>query len=171
MKKQYLECGKIINTHGVAGAVKIEPWCDDPYVLARKKHIFFLKDGQYEKVKVIYASVFKRFVLATLEGVSDVDSAALLKETVIYASRDDFKLEEGDYFISDLIGLNVVDNDDNSIIYGTLSDVINYGASDIYEIDTPNGKRLMPAVPEFVKSIDTEKGIYISPIEGMFDLS
>ena len=50
MKKQYLECGKIINTHGVAGAVKIEPWCDDPYVLARKKHIYFFKDGQYEKV-------------------------------------------------------------------------------------------------------------------------
>ena len=106
-----------------------------------------------------------------LEGVSDIDSAALLKETVIYANRDDFKLEEGNYFISDLIGLSVIDNEDNSIIYGTLSDVINYGASDIYEVDTPNGKRLIPAVPEFVKSIDTDKGIFISPIEGMFDLS
>ena len=169
MKKQYLECGKIINTHGVAGAVKIEPWCDDPYVLARKKHIYFLKGEEYKEIKVLSASVFKRFVLATLEGVSDVDSAALLKETVIYANRDDFKLDEGDYFISDLIGLNVIDNDNNSIIYGTLSDVINYGASDIYEIDTASGKKLVPAVPEFIKSIDTEKGIFISPIEGMFD--
>ncbi len=171
MKKQYLECGKIINTHGVSGDVKIEPWCDDPYVLARKKHIYFLVGGEYKKVKIIRASVFKRFVLASLDGVSDIDSAALLKETVIYASRDDFKLEEGDYFISDLIGLDVIDNEDNGVVYGTLSDVVNYGASDIYEIDTPNGKKLIPAVPEFIKLIDTERGIFISPIEGMFDLS
>ena len=169
MKKQYLECGKIINTHGVDGMVKIEPWCDDPYILARKKSVYFFKNGEYEKVKITRASVFKRFVLAKLDGVTDIDSASALKETVIYANRDDFKLEDGDYFISDLIGLDVIDSEDNSIIYGTLSDVINYGASDLYEIDTQTGKKLIPAVPEFVKNIDTEKGIFISPIEGMFD--
>ena len=168
MKKQYLECGKIINTHGVVGAVKIDSWCDDPSVLARIKYVYFLKNGEYQKVKVIRASVFKRFVIATLEGVSNIDVASMLKDTVVYAHRDDFKLEEGDYFISDLIGLEVIDYESGEI-YGTISDVINYGASDIYEISTPNGLKLMPAVPDFVKSIDTEKGIFVAPIEGMFD--
>jgi len=168
MKKAYLECGKIINTHGVVGAVKIDPWCDTPETLADLKKIYFLTDGKYEKVKILKASVFKRFVLANLEGVLDVDSAALLKETVIYASRDDLPLEEGDNFIEDLIGLSVIDAESGKT-YGTLSGVLNTGASDIYEIDTENGVRMIPAVDEFIKEIDLERGIFITPIEGMFD--
>lgn len=168
MKKSYLECGKIVNTHGVAGAVKIDPWCDSPETLASLKKIYFLNNGKYDKVKIIKASVFKRFVLATLEGVNDIDAAAALKETVIYASRNDLPLNEGDHFIEDLIGLPVIDAESGNK-YGTLSGVINTGASDIYEIETENGMRMMPAVDEFVKEIDLEKGIFITPIEGMFD--
>ena len=168
MKKDYLECGKIVNTHGVAGAVKIAPWCDSPETLASLKKIYFLNNGKYEKVKILKASVFKRFVLATLDGVCDIDAAAALKETVIYASRNDLPLEDGDHFIEDLIGLPVIDME-SGIKYGTLVGVINTGASDIYEIETENGVRMMPAVDEFVKEIDIENGIFITPIEGMFD--
>ena len=168
MKKAYLECGKIINTHGVIGAVKIDPWCDSPEVLASLKTVYFLKNGEYSQVKLIKASVFKRFVLATLEGINDIDEAARLKETVIYAAREDLPLEDGDYFIADLIGLPVIDADSGTV-YGTLAGVINTGASDIYEIDTENGQKMMPAVEEFVKNVDTEKGIFVSVIPGMFD--
>ena len=168
MKKAYLECGKIVNTHGVTGAVKIDPWCDSPETLASLKKIYFLNNGKYEKVKILKASVFKRFVLTTLDGVNDIDTAASLKETVIYAARDDLPLEEGDHFIEDLVGLLVMDAE-SGIKYGTLTGVINTGASDIYEIETENGMRMMPAVDEFVKEIDLEKGIFITPIEGMFD--
>ena len=168
MKKAYIECGKIINTHGVIGAVKIDPWCDSPEVLASLKTVYFLKNGEYSQVKLIKASVFKRFVLATLEGINDIDEAARLKETVIYAAREDLPLEDGDYFIADLIGLPVIDADSGTV-YGTLAGVINTGASDIYEIDTENGQKMMPAVEEFVKNVDTEKGIFVSVIPGMFD--
>ena len=168
MKKAYLECGKIINTHGVAGAVKIDPWCDSPETLANLKTVYFLNKGNYEKVTVQKASVFKRFVLANIEGVGDVDSAAALKETVIYAKREDLPLDEGDNFIEDLIGLPVIDLENNRK-YGTLIGVINTGASDIYEIETENGTKMIPAVDEFVKEIDLERGIFITPIEGMFD--
>ena len=168
MKKAYLECGKIINTHGVAGAVKIDPWCDSPETLASLNNVYFINNGSYEKVKIQKASVFKRFVLANLEGVVDVDSAASLKETVIYAKREDLPLDEGDNFIEDLIGLPVIDLETNHK-YGTLSGVINTGASDIYEIDTDSGIKMIPAVEEFVKEIDLEKGIFITPIEGMSD--
>ena len=87
MENLYLECGKIINTHGVVGAVKLEPWCDSPAVLASLSHIYFKNGELYKKVKIKKASVFKRFVLATLEGVDSIDKAAALKETVVYADR------------------------------------------------------------------------------------
>ncbi len=168
MKKEYLECGRIINTHGVAGAVKIDPWCDSPAVLAGLKQIFFEENGAYRPVKLLRASVFKRFVIATLEGVDGIDAAETLRETVVYAHRDDLGLGDGDHFISDLIDLPVVDFATGKK-YGRLCGVINNGASDIYEIETPDGVRMIPAVPEFVKRIDTDGGIFISPIEGMFD--
>lgn len=168
MRKEYLECGKIINTHGIAGAVKLDPWCDSPEVLAGLKQVFIKKGEGYERVGVIRASVFKRFVIATLEGVNGIDAAEALRDTVLYAVREDIPLEEGDHFISDLIGLEVKDAGSGKV-YGKLCGVINNGASDIYEIETPDGIRMIPAVPEFVISIDPDKEILVSPIEGMFD--
>ena len=76
-------------------------------------------------------------------------------------------LPEGEFFIADLIGLPVI-NADTGKVYGTLTDVIQHG-QDLYEIETASGTRLMPAVPEFVREIDLEKGVFVTPIEGIFD--
>ena len=168
MEKQYLECGKIINTHGIAGAVKLESWCDSPEVLASLETVYFKKGEVYKPVEVLRASVFKRFVLMTLEGITDIDAAAALKETVVYADRDELPIEEGQHFIADLVGLPVIDADSGKE-YGILDDVINTGASDIYVIESEDGEKMMPAVDEFVKEIDLERGIFVTPIEGMFD--
>ncbi|MBQ3013044.1 MAG: 16S rRNA processing protein RimM [Clostridia bacterium] len=165
-KKQYLECAIIINTHGVRGDVKLESLCDSPDVLADLKRVFVHENGKYREIKVIHTSIFKQFVLATLEGVTDMDQAAAMKGTTLYASRDDFELEEGDYFIADLIGLPIIDVD-NGKTYGTVKEVINRGASDIYVVKTPNGERMMPAVEEFVKKIDLDKGIFVKTIPGL----
>ena len=165
-KKQYLECAKIINTHGVRGDVKLESLCDSPEVLASLERVFVLEGGKYREIEVTHASVFKQFVLAKLEGVDDMDAAAAMKETMLYASRDDFLLDEGDYFIADLLGLPVIDNK-NGKTYGKIVDVINRGASDIYVISTPAGERMMPVVDEFVKRVDTESGVYVEVIPGL----
>lgn len=167
-KSKYLECGRIVNTHGVKGAVKVENRCDTPKVLASLKRIYFEKNGVYSEKRVLCGSVFKEFVIFELEGVSDMDSALLLKNTVIYADRDDIPLAEGAYFLADLEGLDVIDAEDGRI-YGRLLEVINRGASDIYVVETPTGERMMPAVDEFVKKIDIEKGIFVSPIPGMLE--
>ena len=167
-KKKYLECGKIVNTHGVKGAVKLESWCNTPEDLAELGRIF-VGDRENKKVlKVKRASVFKQLVIAELDGVDDFDAALALKNTVVYAAREDLTLEEGDYFIADVIGLPVIDAE-NGKEYGKLKDIINRGASDIYVIDTPDGERMMPAVEEFVKEVNLERGIFVLPIEGMFD--
>lgn len=167
-KEKFLECGKIINTHGIKGTVKCESWCDSPYILADLERIFTEENGKPKEYKVLNASVFKQFVLLDLEGVMGMDAAAAMKNMTIYASRDDIELEEGDYFIADLIGLPVIDADSGEK-YGEITDVINTGASDIYVIKTPKGEAMMPAVEEFVEEINLEKGIFVRPIEGMFE--
>ncbi len=168
MKNPYLECGKIVNTHGVKGEVKIEPWCDSPGVFARLPKVFLKENGEFVAYKLVRASVFKQLIVAGLEGIDDMDKAMLLKGRTLYAAREDFHLKKGAYFIADLEGLPVID-DESGVLYGTLREVINRGASDIYVIDTENGERMMPAVEEFVKRVDPDAGIYIRPIEGMFD--
>ena len=165
-KKQFLECGAVINTHGVRGDVKIESYCDSPEVLASLERVFVLEGGKYREIEVLHASVFKQFVLAGLEGIDDMDKAAAMKGTVLYAAREDFELEEGNFFIADLIGLPVIDNL-NGTKYGIVADVVNRGASDIYVVKTPGGERMMPAVEEFVKQIDLEEGIFVETIPGL----
>ena len=165
-KKNYLECGIIINTHGVGGDVKLESLCDTPNILASFKKIYFCEGGEYRAVKVLRASVFKSFVIAKLEGVDNMDKAMALKNTTVYAARADFKLPEGSYFIADLIGLDVIDNISGKV-YGKIVDVQNKGASDIYVVSTPDGERMMPAVKEFVKKTDLERGVYVEVITGM----
>ncbi|MGM9642044.1 MAG: ribosome maturation factor RimM [Eubacteriales bacterium] len=166
--EKYLECGKIVNTHGIKGAIKLESWCDSPETLAELPFIYFKNEASFLRRKVISATVMKRHVVAYIEGVADIDTAASLKETVVYADRDDIPLEDGDYFISDLVGLPVIDAD-SGVEYGTISDVFNTGASDIYTVKTADGERMIPAVPEFIIEIDTDRGVFVRPIEGMFD--
>ena len=167
-EKKYIECGKIINTHGCYGGVKLESWCDSPDDLAKMKRIYILEGGEYREMKVKKASIFKQFVLFELDGVTDMDAAIALKNTVVYADRKDFKLPKGAYFIADIIGCDVLDAVSGKL-YGTLLDVINRGASDLYLIKTEKGEVMVPVVDEFVDRVEVGKAIYLTPIEGMFD--
>ena len=164
----YIECGKIVNTHGCHGGVKIESWCNSPEDLTEIDTLYFKRGDDFIAIGVVKASVFKQFVVATLDGINDMDAAMALKGTVVFARRDSFRLAEGEYFIADLYGLNVIDAD-NGRVYGTLKDVVNRGASDIYVVDTPAGERMMPVVDEFVDRVDITKGIFVRPIDGMLD--
>ena len=165
-KKKYLECAIVINTHGVRGDVKLESLCDTPAVLAGLKRVYFYEGGEYQEAKVLHSSVFKSFVLASIEGVDDMDKAMAQKGKTLYAAREDFKLKKGDYFIVDLIGLDIIDNLSGKV-YGKITDVINRGASDIYVVKTEHGERMMPAVKEFVKRVDVESGVYVEIIPGL----
>ena len=167
-KSQYLECGKIINTHGVRGGLKLESWCDTPADLASLKKVYLKEGAEYKRYKVKKASVFKQFVLFELDGICDIDTASSLRGRVVFADREDISIDEDAFFIADIIGLDVIDLESGKKL-GTLSDVLNLGASDLYEINTESGKKLIPAVPEFIKEIDLEKGIFVSLIEGMLD--
>ena len=164
----YIECGKVINTHGCHGGLKLESWCNTPEDLAKIKQLYLCSGNTYTACKVTKASVFKQFVLVELETVKDMDEAMALKGRILYAKREEFDLGEDEYFIADLIGLDVIDAD-SGIVYGTLTEVINRGASDIYVVSTPVGDRMIPVVEEFVDRVDVTSGVFVRPIPGMLD--
>ncbi|MBE6640309.1 MAG: 16S rRNA processing protein RimM [Ruminococcaceae bacterium] len=167
MLKEFLECGKIQNTHGVKGMMRIGHLCDSVDVFCSLTRVYTEKNGEYKEHKVVSAHEHGAVILLSLEDITTIEEAQLLKGGMLYARREDLPLEEGSHFIADLIGLKVYDAESGRL-YGTLTDVMNRGASDVYEIKTPSGEVLMPAVDEFVREVDLERGIFITPIEGMF---
>lgn len=168
MDKKYIECGKIINTHGCKGGLKIDPWCNSSEDFTALKRLYIKVKNEFIEYTVTKASIFKQFVILELKEVDDMEKALSLKDETLYAFREDFSLADGEYFITDIIGLDVIDVETDKV-YGKISDIINRGASDIYVVDTPNGERMIPAVNEFVVEIDINKGVKIRTIEGLLD--
>lgn len=168
--KQYLEAGKIINTHGICGEVKIESWCDTPDILTSLGTLYIKEaDGSFSPLRVTGASAHKNIALIKIDGTDTVEDALRYKNIVVYAHRGDLPLKEGSHFVADLIGLPVTDAE-NGTVYGKLTAFTHNGANGVYEITRENGtKAYMPAVGEFVCEIDLERGIFIRPIEGMLD--
>ena len=160
MTNPYLEAGKIVNTHGVRGEVRIVPWADSAEFL-RRFRTFYIDGTAY---KVLRSRVHKSQLIAALEGVEDVNAAMALKNRVICIDRADAKLPEGRYFVQDLIGLDVKAED--GTLLGQLSEVLDLPQGQVYVV---KGEReiLIPDVPEFILNIDPETGITVHLIEGM----
>ena len=168
MKKEYLECGKVCSAHGVRGLVKVEHWCDSPKVLASQKRVFFAeKDGRYKEVSVQSASVSGKFVLMALEGIDSRESAQAEKNRTLYLHRDDIPLAKGAVLIADMIGLPVIDVDAGRV-YGELGEVNEGVQAKLYTVRCEDGDVILPAIPEFIKEIDAERGVFIRPIPGFF---
>ena len=168
MLKQFLEVGKIVTTHGVRGEVKVEPWCDSPDFLSEFETLYLDKGAT--AIQVERARSYKNMAYLKLQGVENMDQAEALRGKVLYIRRTDARLQEGEFFIQDLMGLRVVDAD-SGVCYGTLCQVSETGANDVYHIKGEDGKiRLVPAIPQVVLHIDLEGEVMtIRPLEGLFD--
>ena len=159
--KEYVEAGKIVNTHGVAGEVKIEVWLDSPEYFRQFKRLFL---GGKER-KILSARTHKHFVIARLEGVDDLNAAMTLKGRTVEILRADAHLKKGEFFIQDILGFTVVDELGN--VVGKLIDAEETPASMLYHVQG-ECEHLIPAVKEFILSIDAEKEeIRVHLIEGM----
>ena len=158
---QYLEAGKIVNTHGIKGEVKIENWTDSAEFLRRFKHLYI--DGASRKV--ISARVHNGFVIARLEGVEDVNGAMVLKNKVVSIDRNEAALTKGTFFIQDILGASVVDESGAEL--GKLTDVLEMPAHNVYVV-TGEREILIPAVPQFILKTDAAAGVVtVRLIEGM----
>ena len=161
MKEKYIEAGEIVNTHGVRGEVKIMPWTDTPEFLLGIRTLYI--DGA--PVRVLAARVHKGAVLASLEGVEDVNAAMRLKGKRVSIDRDDAHLPAGRFFIQDIIGARVITESGEEI--GTLREVIDAPAGMIYVV-RGDAEHLIPAVDEFILRTDADSGlITVRLIEGM----
>ena len=164
MKKRYLEAGKIVNTHGILGEVKLIPWCDGPEFLLDFETLYL--DGQ--PLHISSAKIHKGNLLIHFEGVDDVSAAMRLKGKVLLLDREDAALPADRHFIADLIGLEVRDASDGRVL-GTLEEVLPLPAQPVYVV---RGEReyLIPAVDEFIVETNLESGyILVRLIEGMGD--
>ncbi len=170
---RFIECGRIINTHGCRGEVKAEPWMDAPHDLIDLGRVFIGEGEDKQEVKITRGAVMQgRFLLLGLAGVSTMDDADRLRGTVLYAAREDFHLEDGQYFLSDVLGLTVLDartgREGNTL--GVVEDILPGAASQIYSVKTPQGTEvLVPAVPAFITEVKVGEYVRMTPIDGMFE--
>ena len=167
MKKEYIECGKILAPHGVKGLVKVESWCDSLKVLATRKQVYILKNGEYIKYPVTTASCAASSVIMNI-GIDSREAAQGMKGVVLYLKREDIPVPNGSFLISDMIGLPVIDADTGKV-YGTLDEVSDVPQGRLYAVKTDTGIVYLPERPEFVKKIDVDEAIFVTPIPGFFD--
>lgn len=164
---KYLEIAKIVSVHGVHGEVNAQAWCDSPKSLCRLKKLYS-KDGS-----VCYAVERARpkgdsMAILKLRGTDTPEAAQRLRNTVLFADREDMPLPKGTYFIADLIGMDAVTEDGEQL--GKITDVLETGANDVYEITKGGKKFYIPAIPSVVLKTDTGAGVMtVYKMEGLFD--
>ncbi len=168
MIKEYLEIGQVGATHGVKGEFRLNPWCDGPEFIKKFKTLY-CDDRGNEPMAVGSCRPHGNVAVVKIDGVNTIEAASRLKGKVLYIKRSDVKLPKGKWFISELIGCEVLDADDNSLKYGTIKNVEPVVANDIWFIDTPNGEVIIPAIKDVVINCDVENNkVYIRPLRGLF---
>ncbi len=164
--EKLLELGRVVNTHGIRGEVKIQPWCDDPAIFHELEYIY-VGGVRYDILKT---RLHKNCVIAALSGVLDIDEAELLRNQIVTVERELLgDLPEGVYYIADLEGLNVKTTDGE--VLGTIAEVIKTGSNDVYVLKSERKKPvLIPVIDQVVKEVNPEAGyVLVELMEGLID--
>lgn len=165
-----LQVGAITQTHGIKGEVKVFPTTDDPNRFKKLKETIL--DTGKEKITLEIESVkfFKQFVILKFKGIDNINDVEKYKGKNLYVTRANaVKLKKDEYFIADLIDIEVFDETDN--LLGTLTDVIETGANDVYQIAMKDGKEvLIPAIKECILSVDIDaRKMVVHILDGLLD--
>lgn len=166
--EQYLELGKVNNTHGLKGEVKVALWCDDISYVKQLKTIYLDNKGE-KALTLLSARPQKNIGILKFAEITTVEQAEELKNKILYCNRDDAKIDDDAYYLADIIGCYVVDIDTEQE-YGQIVDVMNHGSCDIYDIESWGKHTLIPAIPDIIKEVNTEyQVVRIKPMKGLFD--
>lgn len=165
-----LQVGAITQTHGVRGEVKVFPTTDDVKRFKKLKEVIL--DTGKEKVTLEIEGVkfFKQFVILKFKGFDNINDIERYKGKNLYVTRENaVKLKRDEYFIADLIGLEVYDEDDQHL--GMLTNVIETGANDVYEVKFEDGREvLFPAIKQCILDVDMEnRKMKVHIMEGLLD--
>lgn len=166
MKETMLELGKVVNTHGIRGELKIQPWCDDPEMFHELDY-FYIDGKRYE---IQRTRLHKNCIIAAVEEIDNINQAELLKNRVVTIEREALgELPEGTYYIADLEGLEVRTAEGQ--VLGKIDEVIKTGSNDVYVLKETGGKPiLIPVIDEVVKEVDIDEGfVLVELLKGLID--
>ena len=166
--QEYLEVGQIVNTNGLKGLLKINPFTDDITRFERLKTIFIEHKKELLEFEIESVRYQKKQVLLKLKGIDTIEEAEKYREDYLKINRNkEEKLPEDTYYIVDLIGLDIYTEDGE--LLGKLDDVFSTGSNDVYVVKNGEGKQiLLPAISDVIKNIDLEqKKIVVNLIEGL----
>ncbi|BDF58479.1 ribosome maturation factor RimM [Christensenellaceae bacterium] len=153
----FFELGQILKPQGIKGEVKFDAFTDDLSRFSYLKQAFFRKGGNYEPVEVEAARVDARYAYLKLKGYDDRNAAEALRGTLLYIDRAHAaRLPEGAYYVCDLLGLAVEDDEGNKL--GILKDILQNGAADVYTVEKSGKLCMFPAIPEVVLKKDVGNG-------------
>ena len=163
-----LEIGQIVNTFGIKGFVKVNPWVNDVTRFNDLKKVYIKIRKELKVLEIEEVKYHKNQVLLKFKGVETVEQAEMLRNAILEIDRKDaIPLEEGEYFIADLLESEVYTDEGEKL--GILEDIFNTGSNDIYVVKNELGKSiLLPRIKEVFKEIDVEnKKIIVHLIEGL----
>ena len=166
-----LQVGIITSTHGVRGEVKVYPTTDDPRRFRRLKEVVLDTGREKLNLEIEGVKFFKQFVILKFKGLDNINDIEKYRQKSLYVTRKNaVRLQRDEYFIADLIGLKVQDEDGKEL--GTVKDVIETGANDVYEVEMADGKSLLlPAIKQCILNVDVENGtMQVHVLEGLRDL-
>ena len=166
-----LQVGIITSTHGVRGEVKVYPTTDDPRRFRRLKEVVLDTGREKLNLEIEGVKFFKQFVILKFKGLDNINDIEKYRQKSLYVARKNaVRLQRDEYFIADLIGLKVQDEDGTEL--GTVKDVIETGANDVYEVEMADGRSLLlPAIKQCILNVDVENGtMQVHVLEGLLDL-
>ena len=169
MEKMF-QVGIITSTHGVHGEVKVFPTTDDVRRFKRLKEVILDTGKEQITLEVEGTKFFKQFVILKFKGIDNINDVERYRQKSLYVTRENaVRLKKDEYFIADLMGLRVHNEDGSEI--GVLREVIETGANDVYVIDLDDGRELLlPAIKECVLNVDVQAGfIQIHIMPGLLD--
>ncbi|MDQ0230557.1 ribosome maturation factor RimM [Metabacillus malikii] len=174
MTEKWFNVGKIVNTHGIRGEVRViskTDFADERYEPGNILYIFKDDDNQPIEVKVESHRVHKNFDLLTFEGLNSIQDVEQFKGSLLKVSEEQLsELDDGEYYFHEIIGCKMITDQGEEI--GTIREILSTGANDVWVVKRRVGKDLLvPYIDEIVKEISIEnKQVIISPMEGLLDL-
>ena len=163
-----LEIGQIVNTFGIKGFVKVTPWVNDITRFEKLKKVYIKTKNEKKVLEIEEVKYHKNMVLLKFKGIDTIEQAEILKNSYLEIERKDaIQLEEGTYFIADLLGAEVYSDEDVKL--GIIENIYNTGSNDIYVVKNELGKSiLLPGIPDVIKEVDIEnKKIIVHLLKGL----
>lgn len=167
--EELLRVGIITSTHGIKGEVKVFPTTDNLERFKTLKKVILVTGKENFDLEIESTKFFKQYTILKFKGYDSINDIEKYRGRELYVDRKNAdKLKKDEYYIADLLGMKVVTEDQKE--FGTLKDVLETGANDVYIVDTGDKEVLLPAIKECIKEINLENNtITVHIMEGLLD--